>query len=364
MSTVGYEALGQVARITVERPEALNALSTAVLLDLDEAISRATREAPRAVVLTGAGGKAFVAGADVAEMAGMSRLGAAAFGALGNRVFRALEQLPMPVIAAVNGFALGGGCELALACDLRIASETAVFAQPEVGLGITPGFGGTQRLARLIGPARAKELLFTARRVDAPEALAIGLVNRVVAAEDLSDEALALADRIAVLRHGRFVQIGTPVEIWREPIDSFVAKGLGQPEINVIDAVAANGRMTALAGAVDVPKPEGLPDGNVRLGLRPSELVPGVQGADSIQITGTVRIAERLGRDIELDVTVGDGHLIVVSDSSKAVGEGKDVVLSIDVAQIHVFAGGEPGEDTVRLGSAKKTIPAKKEVEQ
>ncbi|SHJ28922.1 enoyl-CoA hydratase [Tessaracoccus bendigoensis DSM 12906] len=197
MSTVGYEALGQVARITVERPEALNALSTAVLLDLDEAISRATREAPRAVVLTGAGGKAFVAGADVAEMAGMSRLGAAAFGALGNRVFRALEQLPMPVIAAVNGFALGGGCELALACDLRIASETAVFAQPEVGLGITPGFGGTQRLARLIGPARAKELLFTARRVDASEALAIGLVNRVVAAEDLSDEALALADRIA-----------------------------------------------------------------------------------------------------------------------------------------------------------------------
>lgn len=177
-------------------------------------------------------------------------------------------------------------------------------------------------------------------------------------------EALALADRIAVLRKGKFVQIGTPVEIWREPIDSFVAKGLGQPEINLVDAVVANGRITALAGAIDLPKPEGLPEGRVRLGLRPSELVPGDQGPDGIRITGTVRIAERLGRDIELDVTVGDGHLIVVTDSTKAVGEGKDVALSIDVARIHVFAGGEPGEETVRLGSAIKTIPVKKEDEQ
>lgn len=177
-------------------------------------------------------------------------------------------------------------------------------------------------------------------------------------------EALALADRIAVLRHGKFVQIGTPVEIWREPIDSFVAKALGQPEINVIDAVVANGRITALAGAIDVPKPDGLPEGRVRLGLRPSELVPGVQVPGGVQIRGTVRIAERLGRDIELDVTVGDGHLIVVTDSSKAVAEGKDVVLTIDVPHIHVFAGAEPGEDTARLGSAQQVRPVTKEVEQ
>ncbi len=176
-------------------------------------------------------------------------------------------------------------------------------------------------------------------------------------------EALALADRIAVLRHGRFVQIGTPVEIWREPIDSFVAKALGQPEINVVDAVVANGRISALAGAVDIPKPEGLPEGKVRLGLRPSELVPGAHDAGGLQIKGTVRIAERLGRDIELDVTVGDGHLIVVTDSSKAVPEGHDVVLSIDVSHIHVFAGAEPGEDTARLGSAAKINPVTEEVE-
>ena len=176
-------------------------------------------------------------------------------------------------------------------------------------------------------------------------------------------EALALADRIAVLRHGKFVQIGTPVQIWREPIDSFVAKALGQPEINVVDAIVANGRITALAGAINLPKPDGLPEGRVRLGLRPSELIPGEQ-AGGVQIRGTVRIAERLGRDIEMDVSVGDGHLIVVAHSSKAVAEGKDVVLSIDVPRIHVFAGTESGEDTPRLGSAQQVNPVTKEVDQ
>jgi ABC-type sugar transport system ATPase subunit len=176
-------------------------------------------------------------------------------------------------------------------------------------------------------------------------------------------EALALADRIAVLRHGKFVQIGTPVQIWREPIDSFVAKSLGQPEINVVDAVVANGRISALAGAINLPKPDGLPEGKVRLGLRPSELIPGVQ-AGGVQIRGTVRIAERLGRDIEMDVSVGDGHLIVVAHSSKAVAEGNDVVLSIDVPRIHVFAGSESGEDTPRLGSAQQVNPVTKEVDQ
>ena len=177
-------------------------------------------------------------------------------------------------------------------------------------------------------------------------------------------EALALADRIAVLRRGTFVQIGTPVEIWREPIDSFVAKALGQPEINVIEAVIANGRITALEGAIDVANPAGFAEGNVRLGLRPSELVPGIARPGGIQITGTVRIAERLGRDVELDVTIGDGHLIVVTDSSKAVAEGKSITLTIDVARVHVFAGGEPGEDTPRLGSAQQASTVTKEVEQ
>lgn len=175
-------------------------------------------------------------------------------------------------------------------------------------------------------------------------------------------EALALADRIAVLRQGKFVQIGTPVEIWHQPIDSFVAKALGQPEINLVDAVVANGRITALGGAIDVEKPAGLPEGTVRLGLRPSELVPG-EVPGGVQIRGTVRIAERLGRDIELDVTVGDGHLIVVTDSSRAVPEGKDILLSIALPQIHVFAGGKPGEDTARLGSVQ-LANVTKEVEQ
>ena len=177
-------------------------------------------------------------------------------------------------------------------------------------------------------------------------------------------EALALADRIAVLRHGRFVQIGTPVEIWREPIDTFVAKSLGQPEINLIDAVVSNGRMTALAGAIDLPAPDDLPEGKVRLGLRPSELVPGAQVPGQLQIMGTVRISERLGRDIELEVAVGDGHLIVVTDSSKAVPEGGAVLLSIEVPHIHVFAGADAGEDTARLGSAQQVGPVTKEVEQ
>lgn len=177
-------------------------------------------------------------------------------------------------------------------------------------------------------------------------------------------EALALADRIAVLRHGRFVQIGTPVEIWREPVDSFVAKALGQPEINLVDAIVAGGRITAFGGALDLPSPVGMADGAVRLGLRPSDLVPGTLIHGHLEIRGTVRISERLGRDIELDVAIGDGHLIVVTDSSKAVPEGSDVVLSIEVPNIHVFVGGEPGEDTVRLGSAAQVSPVTEEVDQ
>ena len=150
-----------------------------------------------ALVLTGAGEKSFVAGADIAEMKDKSVEEAAAYGKFGNEVFRKIETFRCPVIAAVNGFALGGGCELAMSCDIRVASENAVFGQPEVGLGITPGFGGTQRLARLVGTGIAKEMIYTARNIKAERAYAIGLVNNVVPAEELMAVVMKMANGIA-----------------------------------------------------------------------------------------------------------------------------------------------------------------------
>lgn len=197
MSFVRYELRGNTAVLTMDRPEALNALNTAVLGDLEEAIGRAERDdAVRAVVITGAG-RSFVAGADIAEMAGFSAAEGRRFSAHGNAVFARLETMPKPVIAAVNGFALGGGCELAMACDIRLAGEKAKFGQPETGLGITPGFGGTQRLPRIVGASRAMELIFTARVIGAAEAKEIGLVSAVYPQEELLDRALALAETIA-----------------------------------------------------------------------------------------------------------------------------------------------------------------------
>ena len=197
MSQVRYATADHVATLTIDRPQALNALNAEVLADLRAAVNRAAADRARALVVTGAGDRAFVAGADVVAMSTMSRQEALSFSELGNEVFATLERLPIPSIAAVNGFALGGGCELALACDMRIASARAVFAQPEVGLGITPGFGGTQRLARLVGSGTAKELVFTGRRVDAARALAIGLVNAVVEPAELAAAAAQLASEIA-----------------------------------------------------------------------------------------------------------------------------------------------------------------------
>lgn len=183
--------------VTICREKALNALNTAVLEALDETLDAIDLETVRCLILTGAGQKSFVAGADIGEMATLTKAQATAFGKKGNDVFRKIETLPIPVIAAVNGFALGGGCELAMSCDIRICSENAVFGQPEVGLGITPGFGGTQRLARLVGPGMAKQLLYTARNIKAPEALRIGLVNAVYPQEDLMAQAEKLAKTIA-----------------------------------------------------------------------------------------------------------------------------------------------------------------------
>ena len=197
MSFVNVETQGAVAVVTIDRPKALNALNPEVLADLKAAFESIDQNAARCVVLTGAGEKSFVAGADIGSMSTMTRAEGEAFGKLGNDIFLEIESFPLPVIAAVNGFALGGGCELAMSCDFRICSDNAVFGQPEVGLGITPGFGGTQRLARLVGMGMAKQLLYTARNIDANEALRIGLVNSVVPQADLMETALKLANQIA-----------------------------------------------------------------------------------------------------------------------------------------------------------------------
>lgn len=197
MSLIEVEVKENVAVLTINRPKALNALNSEVLFELDKALDSIDTEIIRSVVITGSGDKAFVAGADISEMSSLSKKEGEAYGRLGNKVFLKLERFPVPVIAAVNGYALGGGCELSLCCDIRLASDLAVFGQPEVGLGITPGFGGTQRMARLIGMGKAKELLFTARNINAPEALSIGLVQAVYPVDQLMDEAMKIAYRIA-----------------------------------------------------------------------------------------------------------------------------------------------------------------------
>ena len=197
MSFVNVELQGAVAVLTIDRPKALNALNPEVLADLKAAFEGIDQNAVRCVVLTGAGEKSFVAGADIGSMSTMTKAEGEAFGKLGNDIFLMIESFPLPVIAAVNGFALGGGCELAMSCDIRICSDNAMFGQPEVGLGITPGFGGTQRLPRIVGLGMAKQLLYTARNIDAAEALRIGLVNAVVPQAELMDTALKMANNVA-----------------------------------------------------------------------------------------------------------------------------------------------------------------------
>lgn len=197
MEFITYEVEGQIGIITINRPKALNALNSAVLDELDKTLDAVDQEAIRCLILTGAGEKSFVAGADIGEMSTLTKAESEAFGKKGNDVFRKLETFPIPVIAAVNGFALGGGCEISMSCDIRICSENAVFGQPEVGLGITPGFGGTQRLARIVGTGKAKEMIYGARNIKAEEAYRIGLVNNVYPAEELMPAAKKLASTIA-----------------------------------------------------------------------------------------------------------------------------------------------------------------------
>ena len=183
MDYILYEVNGAVGTITINREKALNALNSQVLDELNATLDAVDLDTVRCLILTGAGEKSFVAGADIGEMSTLSKAEGEAFGKKGNDVFRKLETFPIPVIAAVNGFALGGGCEISMSCDIRICSDNAVFGQPEVGLGITPGFGGTQRLASLVSPGMAKQLIYTARNIKAAEAYRIGLVNQVVSAE-------------------------------------------------------------------------------------------------------------------------------------------------------------------------------------
>ncbi len=196
-NTVKSEYRNGYAILTINRPEALNALNKEVIADLEAAVSEIEANGQiSALIITGEG-RSFVAGADIGEQSVLDLEGGRKWGQRGSALMRRIEKLEIPTIAAVNGFALGGGCELALSCDIIIAGEKAKFGQPEVGLGITPGFSGTQRLPRRVGIGKAKELIFTGRMIGAAEALEIGLANKVVPQEDLMGEAVAMAESIA-----------------------------------------------------------------------------------------------------------------------------------------------------------------------
>lgn len=193
-----YEVKEGIATITFNRPKALNALNGALLAELSLALDEiAADEDIRVLILTGAGDKSFVAGADISELATFDPLKAKAFGQKGHAIINKLQQLPIAVIAAVNGFALGGGTEIAIACDFIYASENAKFGQPEINLGVIPGFGGTQRLPRLIGTNMAKEMIFTGKMISAEEALHLGLANKIVPQDKLMEEVLKTAGTIA-----------------------------------------------------------------------------------------------------------------------------------------------------------------------
>jgi len=191
------EIVEKIGIIKINRPQALNALNIETIHELNDVVHQWNREDDIKVIIITGEGKAFVAGADIAEMKDMTRQQAIDFSEMGQRVLSLIESQEKPVIAAVNGFALGGGCELAMACDIRIASDKARLGQPEVNLGVIPGFAGTQRLARMVGTAKAKELIFTGDMVDAQTALSIGLVNQVVPLENLMNTAMEMAKKIA-----------------------------------------------------------------------------------------------------------------------------------------------------------------------
>jgi enoyl-CoA hydratase len=256
MSTVLCARDGAIAIITLNRPDKLNALDLALLTELDATLAAlAVASGPEAVscaILTGAGDKAFAAGADIAAMVDMSTEQARAFSELGHRVCARMERAPFPVIGAVNGFALGGGCEIALACDFILASDKAKLGQPEVNLGIIPGFGGTQRLARRVGIGRARELCYTGDTVNAEEALRIGLVNAIVPHAELMTRArdaagkIASKGRLAVAQCKRVLYTGSDV-----PLD--VANALETQSFAVL--FGSQDRLEGMKAFVDKRKP-------------------------------------------------------------------------------------------------------------
>ena len=219
MAFVKLEKQGHVGVLTIDRPEALNALNSQVLTDLEAAVDAVEKDSEIYVVILTGAGRSFVAGADIGEMKGFSSVEGKKFGVHGGSVFLKVENMSKPVIAAINGFALGGGCELSMSCDIRLASEKAKFGQPEVGLGITPGFGGTQRLPRIVGVSKAMELILTGKVIGAAEAKAIGLVSEVYPPEELMPKAMELAQaicanaQIAVKESKRCIRMGMQTDI-------------------------------------------------------------------------------------------------------------------------------------------------------
>jgi enoyl-CoA hydratase len=228
---------GAVATVTINRPDKLNALNAATLDELDSAFREIeSSDATRAVIVTGSGEKAFVAGADIGELAQQTPLTGKLTARRGQDLFRRIELFPKPVVAAVNGFALGGGCELAMACHVRLASDNAQFGLPEVSLGIIPGYGGTQRLSRLVGRGRAIELTLTGQRIPAGEAHRIGLVNHVVPQASLLGEARELCDRM--LRNGPLA-LSAALEAIQHGMEMTLDEGM-RLEANVFGVVSAS----------------------------------------------------------------------------------------------------------------------------
>ncbi|MBE6955871.1 MAG: enoyl-CoA hydratase/isomerase family protein [Ruminococcaceae bacterium] len=219
MALVELEQRGHVGLITINRPEVLNALNVQALRELDDILDRVESDEEIYVLIITGAGRAFVAGADIGEMVDFTAADAKTFSRRGNNVLLRMTRFPRPIIAAINGYALGGGCELAMSCDIRIGSEHAKFGMPEVGLGITPGFGGTQRLARIVGMSTATELVLTGRTIDAQEALQIGLINHLYPAGEMLDRAFELAQiiaskaQVAVRQVKQAIRIGTQIDM-------------------------------------------------------------------------------------------------------------------------------------------------------